>query len=428
MKGLLPCLILGLACGCRPAIGALPIEVGFGTHMGQGRAEGRAVAEAIVSLGSPLIRDEISWGNLEATKGAFAVAERVSSIDAFLTASDSGLRAALVLDYGNKNYDGGGRPLSPQARAGFVRYSVEIARRYRDRVSYLEVWNEWNHSTGMRDGSVGTASDYMTLAREVVPAIRSTGSKARILLGSLADDFPDWAFARSLAKQGVLSLADGFSVHLYNHSMGSKATPEEMLGRLERLQQILRAENNGADFPIYVTEMGWPTHNGKGGTSPATAGANIGRFLLEATRYPWLKGVWVYELFDGGRDRGEREQNFGLLDFDGQPKAGTCNVSATISLLDGAKFVAVGEKGPLSRWLQFERAGQTVFVAFSKTGGSRAKLETAKGVAAVATPLCAFDPARIASVAAGSDVVEVGDQPIVWSVRGVGIRAESIIR
>ena len=428
MKGLLPCLVLALACACRPAIAALPIEVGFGTHMGQGRAEPRAVAESIVRLGSPLIRDEISWGNLEATKGVFAVPERISSIDAFLTASDSRSRAALVLDYGNKNYDDGGRPLSPAARAGFVRYSAEIARRYRDRVSYLEVWNEWNHGTGMRDGSVGTASDYMMLAREVVPAIRSTGSKARILLGSLADDFPDWAFARSLAQQGILSLADGFSVHLYNHSMGSKATPEEMLGRLERLQQILRAENKGADFPIYVTEMGWPTHSRKGGISPANAGANIGRFLLEATRYPWLKGVWVYELFDGGRDRGEREQNFGLLDVDGQPKAGTCNVTAAISLLDGATFVAVGEKGPRSRWLQFERAGQTVFVAFSKTPGSRAKLETANGVAAVAAPLCAFDPARFASVAAGSEFVEVSDQPIVWSIRGVGIRAASIIR
>lgn len=201
-----------------------------------------------------------------------------------------------------------------------------------------------------------------------------------------------------------------------------------MFGRLERLQQILRTENNGADFPIFVTEMGWPTHDGKGGTSPAIAGANIGRFLLEAPRYPWLKGVWVYELFDGGRDRGDLQHNFGLFDADGQPKAGTCNVSAAISLLDGAKFVAVGEKGPLSRWLQYERAGNTVFVAFTRTAGLRSRLETVRGVAAASTPLCAFDPTRFASVAAGTEYVDVGDQPIVWSIRGVGIRAASIIR
>lgn len=407
---------------------ALPIEIGFGTHMGQGRSEARAVEAATAKLGSSLIRDEISWGSIETTKGIFALPQRLKSIDAFLTGSGSQSRAVLVLDYGNKNYDNGGRPLSSEARAGFIRYSTEIARRYRDRVSFLEIWNEWNHGTGMRDGSVGTASDYVALAREVVPAIRSSGSKARVLLGALADDYPDWGFARSLAQQGLLSWADGFSVHLYNYSMGSKATPEEMLGRLERLEQILRAENNGADFPIYVTEMGWPTHDGKGGTSPAIAGANIGRFLLEATRYPWLKGVWVYELFDGGRDRGEREQNFGLFDADGRPKAGTCNVTAAISLLDGAKFIAVGEKGPLSRWLQFERAGNTVFVAFSRNPDSRAKLETASGVVAAATSLCAFDPARLTNVAAGSEFVDVGDQPIVWSIRGVGVRAASIIR
>jgi len=104
----------------------------------------------------------------------------------------------------------------------------------------------------------GTADDYMKLVVETSNALRNSGTKAKIVVGGLADDLPDWPFARALVQKGILKYADAFSVHLYNYSAGDRAVPQEMIDRLTRLQEILRAGNGGKDYPILITEMGGP--------------------------------------------------------------------------------------------------------------------------------------------------------------------------
>ena len=364
-------------------------------------------------LGLNSFRDEIYWSRFEDIDGKFRVDHIPAELRKALADQRVGPRSMVILGYGNDRYDRGGRPATDSGRTAFAKYALEVARTF-PKIGYLEVWNEWNHAIGVKDGSKGTAEDYMRLVTSVAPPLRAAGTKSKIVVGGLADDLPDWPFAQSLVQKGVLKYADAFSVHLYNYSAGDRAVPQEMFDRLKRLQEILRAGNEGKDFPIMVTEMGWPTHEGKLGTSEAQSGAFISQFMFEAATYPWLHGVWIYELFNGGKNRTEREQNFGMLKDDGAAKAGTCSIRATGRLLSSAHFENRGVSSSGVSWFQFKGSEQAFTVFFTSGRGKTLPVEMNTSLSTSTFKLCETPQFLKASAPTGEwQTVQVGNEPIV---------------
>lgn len=387
------------------------IEFGAGLHLGQGKTYGNSALPSLRLMGFSSFRDEVYWGRLEDQSGQFGMARVPLGLKEALNSDNFGSSAMVILSYGNEKYDGGGRPVSDTGREAFKRYALAVSR-MNPRVRYLEIWNEWNHAIGVRDGSKGTAEDYVRLVATVAPALRAAGTKSKIVVGALADDYPDWTFARELVSRGVLKYADAFSVHLYNYSAGDKAVPQEMLDRLERLQEILRAGNGGKDFPVLVTEFGWPTHIGKGGTPESPAGAYIAQLMLESTAYPWLRGLWLYELFDSGTTKSEREHNFGILDENGKPKEGACMVRAAMKLLEDANFTARGVTSNGVRWIQFNKAQGTLMIIYSPGRGKERDISLRRGLSKSAIPLCsAFGELVAADALSGWEIRSIGSEP-----------------
>ncbi|CAM8643012.1 hypothetical protein MCEMIEM13_00622 [Comamonadaceae bacterium] len=337
---------------------------GAGLHLGQGKHEASMATASLRVMGLNSFRDEIYWSRFEDVDGKFRIERIPPELRKALEDPRLGQRAMIILGYGNDRYDGGGRPTTDAGRAAFTRYALEVSRTY-PRLGYLEIWNEWNHAIGVKDGSKGNADDYVKLVASTATALRNSGTKSKIIIGGLADDLPDWPFARSLVQKGILRYADAFSVHLYNYSAGNKATPAEMFERLNRLQEILRTGNGGKDFPIMVTEMGWPTHEGKTSTTEIQSGAFLSQFIFEATTYPWLQGVWIYELFNSGTNPTDREHNFGILKNNGAVKAGTCAIRETLALLKGAQYAKQGTTAGGAHWIQFRSGEKSFFVAYS---------------------------------------------------------------
>jgi polysaccharide biosynthesis protein PslG len=346
-----------------------------------------------------------------------------------LASPDFGSSAMLILSYGHDKYDGGGRPISKDGKEAFKRYALSVAR-FHPRVRYLEIWNEWNHAIGVRDGSKGTADGYVQLVASVVPALRAAGIQANIVVGALADDFPDWTFARELVRRGVLNHADAFSVHLYNYSAGENAVPQEMLARIERLQDILRAGNGGKDFPVLVTEFGWPTHVGKGGISERQAGAYLAQFLFEAAAYPWLRGVWLYELFDSGPSKSEREHQFGLIRDNGSPKENACFVQGALKLLRDSQFGARGVTRSGARWLHFLRDEASFLIVYSPGREKSREVSIRQGINTASAPLCKTVALRpnAADPGNGWEQQVVGPEPRVFFLRNRTLIPQEVIR
>lgn len=343
------------------------MEIGVCTHLGQNRVSWNSVRSAMTDLGVTSYRDEIYWTSIERSDRSITMSATPIAMQDALSVSPAPFRPMLIPGYGHPNYDQGSQPYSASGRTAYTRYVVALMDTYGAKFPYFEMWNEWNLGTGNVGGIPGTASAYAALLKDTVPAISPKKGSTKILIGATGDDLNDWSWTKQLFDTGVADLADGYSVHLYNYMAGGNAIPEEMFARLERLQQILRTYNDGNDYPIYVTELGWPTNSGAGGVSQELSGAYISRFLLEASGYSWIKGVWIYDLLNDGTDLTNREHNFGLYDNIGNPKLGTCSVRKAVALLNDFHLVAKGSLSSTIRWLQFENtaATTTAFIAFS---------------------------------------------------------------
>jgi len=103
------------------------------------------------------------------------------------------------------------------------------------------------------------------------------------------------------------------------------STSAEIIDRLTAFHRLVGQASGNPDFPIYITETGWTTASNKCGVSEQAQADNTAQLILWAsTATRWLKGMWLYELKDSGKNPSELEDNFGLYRFDNSPKPVAC--------------------------------------------------------------------------------------------------------
>lgn len=323
MRAVRAALAMALAGAPLTSISAEALLLGVGTHFGQSRSDLGQFESWMTASQFTSARDEMYWSQVEDEHGRFVVRGGAAKTRESWQ-RQAKLEPLLVLSYGNKRFDGGGQPISESGIDAFARYAVSVTQEMRARVGMVEVWNEWNLGAGSRPG--GSRADpvaYARLASRTFRALKTSAPSVKVLVGGMGEDFPNWRWTRAAIDAGLLSAADGLSVHLYNYCAGKAVGSDELAARADALRGILD-QSGYPTMPIYVTEVGWPTHSGKCGVSEMDAAVHSIRFLLEASRREWIAGVWYYELADGGHDDREREQRFGLIRPDGSEKPAGC--------------------------------------------------------------------------------------------------------
>lgn len=296
--------------------------VGACTHFSQGKGILDLNLDKIRRAGIASIRDEVGWGAVEREKGKLAMPE---PFDAYVRrAAESGLSVLLILDYGNRLYDDGDRPRSPEAIEGFCRYAEFVVRHFGKQVRLYEIWNEWDISIGMppQHRTGGSAEDYMKLLQAVYPRIKAADPGAVVMAGACTSGGVKKGWLEDIVKLGALDSCDAISIHSYNYSdKVPQRGPEACSAWMTGVQEMLR-KYKGSDMPFYVTEMGWPTHVGKNGTDPELAGSYLARLYLLARVSPSFQGLWWYDFQDDGWKAESNEDNFGLVRPDLTPKPG----------------------------------------------------------------------------------------------------------
>lgn len=333
-----------LICCFSATVAAQEFIIGAGVHVGQNKGQADSVYSLLRYGGFNSFRDEVFWGRIEKQKGVLAFPDNLADLDRLVRvkAQEGKLSPLLILDYGNEFYDEKEPPRSPEAIAAYARYCQFVAQRYRDYVPIFEIWNEWNGGMGSqkRPRPKGSAEDYIRLLEKAVPAIRAAAPEAIILGGATAHY--DRAWTDSFVRGGGLKLVDGFSVHPYVYDHRLNRLPEHAIQHLESLQSQLRPANGGRDFPIYVTEIGWPTHEGEHGVSEQAAADDLVRFLSLVASLGYVKGVWWYELVDGGAAGNERENRFGVARSDLRPKPALAGIRMMSPILRNGKVKLAG--------------------------------------------------------------------------------------
>jgi hypothetical protein len=255
---------------------------------------------SVASLaGIYMLRDEILWKTAEKTKGQFEIPPKMEY--AVNDAVSRGLKLLLILCYGNPLYDQGGPPYTEEGIAAFVRYAAFMAEHFKGRVDHFEVWNEYN-----LDRSKRPPEDYAKLIKAAYPAIKAANPAAFVVGCCTAGASLDW-IDRVLAA-GAYDYMDAISIHPYCYPLspdwGGTVKSIEMTREL-----MLRY---GEEKPIWITEIGWPTHKDERGVSELVSGAYAVRLYTLGMAAGADKIFW-YDLQDDGTDLTNNENNFGLI-------------------------------------------------------------------------------------------------------------------
>ena len=137
------------------------------------------------------------------------------------------------------------------ADEAFLRCLRTTAARYRGKIRTWEIWNEENIEQFWRNVS---AKDYVGLLAKARAAIRAEIPDARLVLGGLAG--APVGYVRELYRYGAKGHFDVMNVHPYCFPFAPDDTLAKELGAI---RSVMREFGDG-DKPIWITEIGWPTH------------------------------------------------------------------------------------------------------------------------------------------------------------------------
>lgn len=301
--------------------------LGVGTHQGLGgpvSARGYVPSENIAQirqLGLTAFRDDFPWSDFELAGQRMGFTPRLGRLE---TQVKSGVaRPLLILAFGHHLVPNSSPPTTDEARRRFADYAAAAAQSVMPQHPIFELWNEWNLAA--KKDAAFSPENYLALAQATRPAVKRVAPNAPFVVGAIGDD-PGWTWTQKMLQTGILQYADGASIHLYNFCMApAKRTSAEIIDRLTAFHRLVGQAAANPDFPIYVTETGWTTATNKCGVNEQAQADNTAQLILWAsTAARWLKGIWLYELKDSGKNPAEMEDNFGLYRFDNSPKPVAC--------------------------------------------------------------------------------------------------------
>lgn len=273
--------------------------------------------DAVAQAHFKFIRWDIAWKFVEEEKGKFKIDPNWDYI--IDKAKSRGIESIIILDYGNKYYDNGGKPVSYEAVNAFVAYASFLVNHFKGRVTYYEIWNEWNGDVG--GAPWGKTKDYVALERATYTAIKKIDSNNIVIAGSFINYLRDNDSLQQFVDSDISDFCDLIALHPYVVYRGKELNnPDGFEKLLRSAVSKVRTNPKLKNKPLIITEIGWNTAiDHPSGVSED----NQREFLLKAiqiSRKMNISKVIVYHLKDNNGKPNEPEGNFGLLRRDWSQK------------------------------------------------------------------------------------------------------------
>jgi len=356
-------------CIASASYNAYAFEVGVNVHLNEKNRDSDYYLQLLNQYGFTSLRGEFPWQQNELAKGEYKVGSQLVVADNVYASakSERGISPLVVIDYSNKLYAAyRDYPRTPEAIQAFANYAYWVASKYKGKVKYYEVWNEWLNGTGLtaRPLVLPSPDVYYNLVKATYQAIKRADPNAIVMTGSFNPGVDkDRAWFDEQIKLGILNYIDGITIHPYNYRFNNvdDRTAEANIKMITAYHDnILRTQ--GKDMPIYITEMGVPNYQGKGGLSREDAAKFVVKYTLLAKSNSFIKGVWWYDLKDDGNNPNINENNFGMLDYNGRPKLAMLDLEKTIALLKSHNLskVTYGSDGRVT--IMLDRNNQNSYV------------------------------------------------------------------
>lgn len=212
----------------------------------------------------------------------------------------------------------------PTDPADYAAFAAAVAKRYRDRVTDWELWNEPNlpRFLGFAESR---AAVYVGLLKAAYPAIKAVQPNSTVISAGLSPavgvDGPA-NFLNDMYVNGAKGYFDAVAMHPYVFPAGLAADPDNAWSDLARAHDVMTLNGDG-DKKVWMTELGAPTSDPAAeGVSQQEQAKQILDVLAGLAAAGWVGPAFIYSIRDvDSANRGNREDNFGaLLTTDFQPK------------------------------------------------------------------------------------------------------------
>lgn len=218
------------------------------------------------------VKQQFPWENLEMSSGRFWDDRyNVSTWDKFdyivNTAAKNGLQVIARLDRPpDWAREPNTTPLSPPKDfAAYGRFVAEVAKHFKGRVRYYQIWNEPN-LTEEWGGKPVDPKAYVELLRVACQAIKKVDPNAYVLSAPLAQTvennpahLSDVAFLEAMYNNGARQYFDILFANAYGFSLPPEDAPDPAklnFSRVLLMRQVMERNGDGAK-PVWFNEFGW---------------------------------------------------------------------------------------------------------------------------------------------------------------------------
>lgn len=338
---------------------ASPMGVGLYLYRWRGdhrRAEQMdRLAELAARAGVKWIREEFNWGLIEPSEGHYAWEFYDQLIE---IAGRHGISVYGLLCYWSA-YAQADTSRGIDQYCAWVR---QVVRRYKDRVRHWEIWNEPNIFFWS-----GPKELYPELLSRAYEAVKQE-DPAAVVMGCSTSGI-DADFIRMVMRKG--GRFDALTIHPYRG----------VLDDLKYLEELQAARKLVGDRPVWITEIGFPSHLAGGYSERAQASLLARTYLLSLAG--GMANVAWYDFRNDGANPFDNEQNFGVVRSDFTPKPAYRALCTIGRLLAGLTVQGLIEVGEGAHGCRFRGSLHDVVAVCAPVGARLLSFETAARVEVV---------------------------------------------
>jgi hypothetical protein len=191
------------------------------------------------------VRTDFDWSGVERKQGEWNFDQLDQTVQ---WAEAAGIKILPILDY-----DVSWASPAYEHLDLWRAYVRKVVTRYQDRLRHWEVWNEPNLQGAWRDKP--NATNYTKLLKATYEEIKAIDPDLKVLVCGFAG-IP-WEYIEGIYAAGGGPFFDIMNCHPYRYP--ARPGPGRLYEDLERLRDLMAAHGDDSK-PIWITEIGWPTH------------------------------------------------------------------------------------------------------------------------------------------------------------------------
>ncbi|MEK4751999.1 cellulase family glycosylhydrolase [Priestia sp. FSL R5-0597] len=266
----------------------------------------------IANAGFKWVRIDIFWERVETKKGKYDFEKTgYDQINNWIKKYD--LKPYYILTYSNPLYEKQRSITTPEGRAAFAKFADATVKHYKNQEGIWEIWNEPNTETFWNPQP--SYENYVKLVKKTAPVIRKEDPHSLIVGPALSGTHrTSLRWLDKTFSYHLLDYIDAVSVHPYRDD-----DPETVAGDYQKIKAMIQ-DYTYKRIQLFAGEWGYsmaPKPNRK--ISEMKQAEYYTRMMLINRWENIGLSVW-YDWKNDGYDENEKEHNFGVMWYSGNPK------------------------------------------------------------------------------------------------------------